>query len=235
MADKVSMSDFEQRLSDGHYNSIAGARRGVGKMSGWSEKERTAANAKVDAFFEKNPGGGKKAPKKAAVKPAKVKVAAKRGAARSPKADSAPEETPAQEVAAPVKRGRRSKASQLELPLEAEVSKVQASIQRSAALRCVLDNAKTTKDLGGPDAEIRKIAEVATHELVAEIEKLTGVAIKVARTASAPTSTPGTVPGNGRSTQPATTADAALVAAASAANRAAAGPMPPVIPPLMGR
>ena len=217
MAEKVSMSEFEKRLSEGRYDSLTGARRGIGKMAGWSEAERALANRKADAHFGSAPKKGApkkgKAPKKAATKSAK-----------------------APKMAAPkvVRRGRAKVAAapapsaQLNLPLvEEEISRARASKEKSEAMQRILENAARTKDLGGPDADIRKIAAAASKDLIDSIHALLGTTESVRHGKD--------VGGdNGSKTTDTSTADAALTAAANAA-KAATTKSPPIIPPLMGR
>lgn len=207
MADKVTMAEFEKRLDDNRYDTLTGARRGIGKMAGWSEKERALANEKADAHFAKAGGGA----------PPKAKKGPKKAATKTPKQPKA-----RAQQAAPVEPKTRRKAVQLDLPLADELAKTHASIQKSEALKCILENAARTKELGGPDADIRKVAAAASKDLIESIYALVGT---IDNTKSAGD--------NGSTKVDTSVADAALTAAAEAAKRAAAKPM--AIPPLMGR
>ncbi len=208
MADKVSMAEFEKRLSEGRYDSIAGARRGIGRMNGWTDAERALANKKADVHF----GAG--------VKAAKAK-APKKAATKAPKK--------AKKVAAKAVRQGKTRASavapprQLELPLEDEINRARASKEKSEAMQRILENAARTRDLGGPDADIRKVAAAASKDLIDSIHTLLGT------TGSARHKEAGD---NGPSKDTAT-ADAALTAAANAAKKVASQG-PPLIPPMMG-
>lgn len=223
MADKVTMAEFEKRLADGRYDTLTGARRGIGKMAGWSDKERAAANEKADAYFSK--GGKKVAPKaKAAPKKAKTKAPKAPKVAKAPKAAKA---APQRAARGSRKAAVAAPASQLELPLSTEISKAQASIERSKALGEILNNAVRTKELGATEADLRKVAAAASRDLVDSIHSLLGTAESV-RQVKEPAGD------NGSSKVDTAVADAALTAAANAAkNTVAKGP--PVIPPLMGR
>lgn len=212
MADKVTMAEFEKRLSEGRYDTLTGARRGIGKMGGWSDKEKALANEKADAHF----GGKKAAPKKA--------KSPKSAAAKAPKKAK---------VAAPkvARKGKAAKASavpsmQLELPLTDELARTQVSIERSKALKGILENAVTTRDLGGPDAEIKRVAAAASKDLIDSIHTLLCTTENVKHSKESA--------GDNGSKVDTSTADAALAAAAAAAQKATSKG-PPVIPPLMGR
>lgn len=213
MADKVTMAEFEKRLADGRYDSLTGARRGIGKMAGWSEKERAQANEKANAYFEK--GAKKAAPKKAKVAPRKAKAKVEKAQAK------APTRAPKVAASAPVRA-----PAQVELPFDTEVAKANASIKRSEALRGILENAERTRALGGTDADIKRIAAAASKDLIDTIHNLLGThdAVKVKEAGD-----------NGSSKVDTSVADAALAAAAENAKRAVAKSPPPVIPPLMGR
>lgn len=226
MADKVTMADFEKRLADGRYNNLTGARRGIGKMAGWSDKERALANDKANAHF----GEGTKASKpvkaaKTAPKKAKTKAAPKVKAAKQPvkqRAKRAAKAAPAPQ--APV---------QMELPIDEELIRAHRSIKKSEAQEMVLKNLARTRDLGGPDAEIKKSLALLTRDLFISVQKLvdTAEAVQYATTKE----TPSSAGDNGSSKNVDTSvADAALAAAAAAA-RAAVAKGPPAIPPLMGR
>jgi hypothetical protein len=215
MADKVTMAEFEKRLAEGRYDSLTGARRGIGKMAGWSEKERAQANEKANAYFEK--GAKKPAPKKAKVAPKKAeKVKAAKAKAPAPRAQRAPRAVPN----APV---------QVELPFDTEVAKANASIKRSEALKGILENARRTRELGGADADIKRIAAAASKDLIDTIHNLLGTTHEVAKQVKE-------AGDNGSSKVDTSVADAALAAAAENAKRAVAkGGAMQVIPPLMGR
>jgi hypothetical protein len=68
MAEKVTLKEFAAKLSE--YTSGAGARRAIGRFSGWSEEEKAKARKLVDAKF----GAAEPAPK-----PAKAKAPKKSG------------------------------------------------------------------------------------------------------------------------------------------------------------
>lgn len=220
MADKVTMAEFEKRLADGRYDSLTGARRGIGKMAGWSDKERAQANEKANAYFEK--GAKKAAPKKAKVAPKKAKAKAEKAQKAQTKAPAtrAPRAVASASVQAPV---------QAELPFDTEVAKANVSIKRSEALKGILENAERTRALGGTDADIKRIAAAASKDLIDTINNLLGTTHEVVKQAKE-------AGDNGSSKIDTSVADAALAAAAENAKRAVAkgGPMP-VIPPLMGR
>lgn len=98
----LSFEDFKKNLKDGKYESLAGARRAVGKAISFSEDERESAKRAIDKHFGAEPQaektvkkGAKKAAKKAAAaapkaEPKAEKKAAKKGATkRQPRTSSA--------------------------------------------------------------------------------------------------------------------------------------------------
>lgn len=97
----LSFEDFKKNLKDGKYESLAGARRAVGKAISFSEDERESAKRAIDKHFGAEPKaektvkkGAKKAAKKAAAapkaEPKAEKKAAKKGATkRQPRTSSA--------------------------------------------------------------------------------------------------------------------------------------------------
>lgn len=94
----LSVADFKTRLKEGHYDSVTGARRAIGKMGGWSDAEKDSARKLADKHF-----GDAPAPKAAVKKVAK-------GAGK--KAAAAPAGTQ------PKRRGRPPKAKKEEDSVE---------------------------------------------------------------------------------------------------------------------
>jgi hypothetical protein len=125
----ITLNDFKKNLDSGKYKSIAGGRRGVGKIQGWDDATREQARKLVDKHF----GAVGVVPATKAAKPAapKAKAAAKpvaatatgkrRGrppgsgkkqvAAQPTKAVAKPKAAQKIVAAAPVKRARRAQPS----------------------------------------------------------------------------------------------------------------------------
>ena len=62
---KLTVAGFKERLEAGDYNGLTGARRAIGKVAGWSEKDRNEARKLADAYFANAPKAAKAAaPKK---------------------------------------------------------------------------------------------------------------------------------------------------------------------------
>lgn len=114
MADKMTVDTFKENLDGGRYETIAGARRAIGRVNGWTDKERAKARVMADNYFGLSGDGGEDEEKKPAKKaPGKGKKTAKRAAAKavsedavSPKA-SAAIELKAAPVRTPVVAGER--------------------------------------------------------------------------------------------------------------------------------
>lgn len=110
----LSFEDFKKNLKDGKYESLAGARRAVGKALSFSDDERESAKKAIDKHFGAAPQaekpakkGAKKAAKKAAAapkaEPKAEKKAAKKGASkRQPRTPSAVEAFSSEILAGPV-------------------------------------------------------------------------------------------------------------------------------------
>jgi len=117
---KLTVDGFKARLEAGDYQGLTGARRAIGKVQGWTEKDRNAARKLADEYFAKQGDGGKGLPKKAASsKPIPKKAAAKKPAAAKP-APAAPEPKPAPKKAAPKKAASSRTAAPAETPRATE-------------------------------------------------------------------------------------------------------------------
>jgi hypothetical protein len=218
MADKVTMAEFEKRLSSGAYESLTGARRGIGKMAGWTEKERNAAREKAEAHFAGK--GGKAAPKKAQKAPKAVKAKAVAAKAPTPKV--------AKEKKSRAPRAKAEGHPQLELPIDDTIARVHASKAKSEAVSSILNNIDRLRGLGGPDAELKKAVAALTKDLTESVKQLLGTSELILSAPSAPAGD------NGKAKVDTSAADAALAAAAATAQNAVKT-TPPIIPPMMGR
>jgi hypothetical protein len=72
---KLSPSDFRKKLKNGEYESLTGAKRAIGKMQEWTEKERNSARTAASKHFGEEPAPAKKVAKKTSKKKATVKKA----------------------------------------------------------------------------------------------------------------------------------------------------------------
>lgn len=87
MSNSIPLSDFKKNLDTGKYKGLAGARRAVSKIHGWSAATKDAARKLVDAHFKvtdkpaKEPKRRGRPPKAASAKAPKatIKSAAKKG------------------------------------------------------------------------------------------------------------------------------------------------------------
>lgn len=101
---KFALADFKEKLKDGGYAAIVGARRAIGKFADWSADDKDKARKIADAHFGVEAGAqapakrAKKAPAKKAGRKATKKAAAK----------AAPAKATVKKV--PGKRGRKPKA-----------------------------------------------------------------------------------------------------------------------------
>jgi hypothetical protein len=157
--EKVTLDAFKSRLENGDYASLAGARRGIGKMAGWSEKDREKARALAEKHFGAD--GAKAAPKKAAKRGKKAKVKAA-PAVRAPKK-------------AAKKGGRRPRA---ESPAEAGAASSAHADALSLAdreiktVRDALDAAALAQHLGADPASVSAMAKNAQAALGTVVDRL---------------------------------------------------------------
>lgn len=79
MSDRPTLATFKQKLKDGGYTGIAGARRAVGKFKDWSDEDKDKARKVVDKYFASDDA----APPPPVTK--KVKKTAAKSAAAPPK------------------------------------------------------------------------------------------------------------------------------------------------------
>jgi len=56
--DKLTLMDFRHKLAAGGYKSLGGARKGISKLAGWTDKERDAARKVAEQHFAAAPGSG---------------------------------------------------------------------------------------------------------------------------------------------------------------------------------
>lgn len=102
--EKITLAKFSERLAEGKYNSVAGARRAIGKTE-WSEADKSKAQALVNKKFGVDASAPKATKSPKAAKAPKAPKAAKKAAAKAPKAPK-----PAKDPKAPKgKRGRPRK------------------------------------------------------------------------------------------------------------------------------
>ena len=73
--EKVTPAKFRKRLKEGHYNSLTGARRAIGRMSEWSDPQKARARGDAEKYFDGAPAPSAKKTTKKKKKVAKKKVA----------------------------------------------------------------------------------------------------------------------------------------------------------------
>lgn len=110
---KLTVAGFKERLEAADYNGLTGARRAIGKVAGWSEKDRNEARKLADAYFANAPKAAAKAPaakKTFTGKGRPKKAAAKKVAAAkpAPKAVEAAAPKPAAKPPAPKKAAAKA-------------------------------------------------------------------------------------------------------------------------------
>ncbi len=184
MADyeKVTPARFRQRLKDSQYKNLTGARRAIGRMSEWTDKEKDSARK----YAEKHFGGGgaasakpakKKAAKKVAKKKATKKTAAKKAAPKkTTKKRAAKKAAPkkaakkrATKKAAPKKRQSRKKAAPAP-----QMNSVQEANMKVGTITQALQSMKTAKELGAGETEVAQGAKAAQRGLTQIVEDLCG-------------------------------------------------------------
>lgn len=164
--EKVTPAKFRGRLKDGHYNSLTGARRAVGRMSEWTEQQRNRARNEAEKYFEGNPTPKKvdkkvaKAGKKAAKKT--TKKAAKKTSARGAKKTG------------PLARHHADKQAANKLRPAEELLNVEYAANKVGTINQALQSMRTAKELGADETEVAKGAKKAQQVLIQIVEELCG-------------------------------------------------------------
>jgi hypothetical protein len=154
----LDFDTFKANLKSGKYESLAGARRAVGKAGEFSIEQREAARKLVDKHFDAAPQGTKvAAPKKAA------KVAAK--APKAEKKAAAPKAPKKEAKAAPAKREPKVTAKATPAKREPKVREIKGTL-----LKTGLDSVNL-EDLSSIATQLR-IAEVTCSHATGAIAAL---------------------------------------------------------------
>ncbi len=165
---KITPADFKNKLKNGDYESLTGAKRAIGKMSEWNDKDKDTARGYASKHFGEAP-----APKK----PAAKKVAAKAAPKKAPKKavkKSAKKPAKAAAKAAPKKAAKKVAAKAAPAPVEAPATgKRKAKAPKKAA-----KNASRSRVLAtaAPAAEEKQSATAAPS--VSEVIRDTHAAIQ---------------------------------------------------------
>lgn len=183
---KITPAIFKKKLADGEYTKITGARRAVGRMSGWSEADKDTARGWVNKHFDAVPEktskvaapvvvttaskkaakAAKAAPKKAAKAAAKKPVAPK----PEPKAKAAPKPKAAKAAGKP--RGRKPKTQE---PTNSD--RIRDVHDKVVTLQVTLSTMKQAGELGAGETEVAtgaRRAQAALVQVVDEIMSMTG-------------------------------------------------------------
>jgi hypothetical protein len=123
----ITLNDYKKNLETGKYKSLAGARRGAGKIQGWDADTREKAKRVAESFFaagapvkqptEVTPKRGPGRPAGAATKKAAVEKPKAAVAAPAAKAAPRPKAAAAKPAPAPVKHAS-TRAPRTPAPLE---------------------------------------------------------------------------------------------------------------------
>lgn len=167
--EKVTPADFRERLKDGNYTSLTGARRAIGRMSSWTEQQKARARADAEKHFEgaPEPNKAKKVAKKAIKKKAKA-------AAKVPKRTV--KNSPILKHIADNKR-RATKKAKAEAEAKASPvsgGNVSLAANKIGTITQALNSMKAAKELGAGDTEVARGAKKAQLALTAIVEELCG-------------------------------------------------------------
>lgn len=93
--EKTTLADVKKRLADGHYNSLTGALRGIGRMAGLTDRQKKLAQNAAREHFGEEPAAAapKKAKKKSAKKTTKKKAPSKRATKKKATKKAAPKKS----------------------------------------------------------------------------------------------------------------------------------------------
>lgn len=135
MSEIITLNDYKKNLDSGKYKSLAGARRGAGKIQGWDDDTREKAKRVAEHFFANHTV----AP---ATKPAEA-AAPKRGPGRPAAQVAKPAAPKPQKVAAPAVKQATPKAvakpaikatAPVKAPVKHKPTGVSAASQRAAQM-----------------------------------------------------------------------------------------------------
>jgi hypothetical protein len=174
--EKLDLTAFKQKLADGEYASLTGARRAVGRMTTWSEADKNKARTLAEKHFGVEASAPKSSPKKAAKKSAKKapKKAAKAKPVKQAKAPRAPKEKAAKKAVKRVRKGQDA-APNVQGSVMDRITEAGASIKTFGG---ALDEMSKAKALGAPNEQIREGAKIAQEGLIHAVNslcRLTGV------------------------------------------------------------
>lgn len=186
--EKSTLKDVKERLEAGHYTSLTGALRGIGRMRGLSDRQKTRAQNLAREHFgeepEKPKGRKKKTKKKAAKKRTAKKKAAKKRTAKkttrkkavSKKGKARSKKASKRSSSSSNKRGRKSRGSKKEKSGASSSaprrSKLEESQMKIGTYQQALEAMEKAKNLGVKESEVAKGAKAAQEGLTAVVEEL---------------------------------------------------------------
>ncbi len=150
----LDFETFKKSLKDGKYESLAGARRAVGKAQAFTAEQKESAKKLVDKHFDAAPQAAAKAPKAAAKKTAKAPKAEKKTAKKEAKAAPQKREPKVSAKAEPSKRDPKVTRS------------IQSSVETLSRLSSMELESNDLKILGDVGPQVR-MAMTATKNLSA--------------------------------------------------------------------
>lgn len=176
---KVDIAVFKNKLKNGEYETLTGARRAIGKVQGWTDKEKDSARAIAEKHFEGAPVTAKAKPGKKAKKAPKKAATARAVLAKAAPAEPTPvgpgkgRKKKASVKAAPAKKaGRRAAA-----PAPVVEGNMRATVETTAQAMGMLSEGTSIlqkiKEYGsGVDVSVglRQIAVTAT-KLIEQLDR----------------------------------------------------------------
>jgi hypothetical protein len=173
--EKVTPAKFRKRLKEGHYETLTGARRAIGRMSEWTDQQKNRARNEAEKYFDGAPAPkakkaakkkvAKKTTKKAAKKVTKKKATKKKAAKKGPLARH--------HARNKRKAAAKKKAARKSAPVSQMTSVQQANMQ-VGTIDQALQSMRTARELGADETEVAKGAKKAQQALTAIVEELCG-------------------------------------------------------------
>lgn len=170
--EKVTPAKFRVRLKDDQYKNLTGARRAIGRMSEWSDGQKTRARNEAEKHFE----GASASPKKPVTKKATTKKTTK--VAKKVVA----KKTKSKKGGALARQNQRNKAKAVAKKAKTpapivneEFNLVQRANLKVGTIAQALESMRVANSLGASETDVAKGAKTAQHALTKIVEDLCGV------------------------------------------------------------
>lgn len=168
--EKVTPAVFRQRLKGGHYASLTGARRAIGRMSAWTDKQRNRAQSDAEKHFESGEAVAK--PKKVAKKVSKKKAEKK---VADVSASMTENQRPSNKLAKKAAKKTKVRKDVDEGPSVSQTNKVALENLKVGTISQALQSMSVARELGAGETEVAQGAKAAQLALTTIVEDLCSI------------------------------------------------------------